>query len=67
MVPLRRLIGRFDIEIRHLDSEIAAWLADDVGYRVIQQLDGVGPVLAAIFGAEIGDVSRFSTPKKLAS
>lgn len=67
VVSLRRLIGRFTIELRHLDDQIHDWLADDVGYRAIQQLDGVGPVLAAVFVAEIGDVSRFSSPKQLAS
>ena len=67
VVSLRRLIGRFTIEVRHLDDQIHEWLADDVGYRVIQTLDGVGPVLAAVFVAEIGDVSRFNSPKQLAS
>ena len=35
------------------------------GYRVIQQISGVGPTFAAVFVAEIGDVTRFSRPEKL--
>lgn len=33
----------------------------------MQAIDGVGPVLAAIFVAEIGDVSRFHRPEQLCS
>ncbi len=35
------------------------------GYRMIQQIDGVGPTFAAIFIAEIGNVHRFARPEKL--
>ena len=42
-------------------------LAGHHGYRVIQQLPGTGPVLAAIIVAEIGDVTRFRAPGQLAS
>jgi transposase len=35
------------------------------GYRVIQQISGVGPTFAAIFIAEIGDIHRFPRPEKL--
>lgn len=50
-----------------LDRHIAQWLNDGVGYWAIQALPGVGPVLAAIFVAEIGDVSRFARPEQLCS
>ena len=33
----------------------------------MQKVPGVGPVLAAIFVAEIGDVSRFASPAHLSS
>jgi Transposase IS116/IS110/IS902 family len=39
----------------------------DPGYRAIQQIPGVGPVLAAVFVAEIGDITRFHRPEQLAS
>src|SRR5436190_20937499 len=35
------------------------------GYRVIQQISGIGPTFAAIFIAEIGDITRFGRPQKL--
>jgi transposase len=56
---LRALVAAFDEEIAVLQEEIDGWLRDDVGYQAIQAIDGVGPVLGAIFVAEIGDVSRF--------
>ncbi len=64
---LRELIIAFDKEVRLTDSEIYRFLAGDLGYRAIQQIPGVGPTFAALFTAEIGDVSRFSSPDKLAS
>ena len=67
IVSLRRLIGHYDREIKRLDHEIHRWLCDDVGYHEIQRLAGVGPVLAAVFVAEIGDVSRFKSAKQLSS
>jgi transposase len=50
-----------------LACRIDTWLADDVGFHAIQAIPGVGPVLAAVFVAEIGDVSRFPTARHLAS
>ena len=67
VVSLRRLIDHYDREIQRLDRTIHSWLRDDVGYREIQRLAGVGPVFAAIFIAEIGDVTRFKSPKQLCS
>jgi transposase len=62
---LRDLIEVYDREIAMLSRRIAAELADHVGYQAVQAIPGVGPVLAAIFAAEIGDVSRFASPDKL--
>jgi transposase len=42
-------------------------LGNHQGYRAIQAIHGVGPLLAAVFVAEIGDVTRFPTPAHLAS
>ena len=67
ITSLRGLIGRYDSEITRIDRIVHTRLRDDVGYQAIQQLDGVGPVLAGVFVAEIGDVSRFDTAKRLSS
>ena len=45
---------------------VAGRLRTDPGYLAIQQIPGVGPVLAAVFVAEIGDITRFARPAQLA-
>jgi transposase len=64
---LRELLSMLDTEITGFDYLIAQLLAGHRGYRTIQQISGVGPVFAAVFVAEIGDVGRFAGPEKLAS
>jgi hypothetical protein len=64
---LRDLIELYDREVAILDRKIHGQLKDDPRYRVIQQLNGIGPVIAAILLAEIGDVSRFRSPEALCS
>lgn len=67
VVSLRRLIDALDFEIDIVAKRTAAGLAGDPGYRAVQAIDGVGPILAAIFVAEIGDVHRFTRPQQLCS
>jgi transposase len=64
---LRELIIAFDKEVGLVDDEVYRFLAGEKGYAAIQQIPGVGPVLAALFVAEIGDVTRFHSPDRLAS
>lgn len=64
---LREVMGELDRQLARLDGQIAARLAGDTGYRAIQKIGGIGPVLAAVFITEIGDVTRFATPKHLCS
>jgi len=64
---LRDLVAMVDREIAMLNRLIHTRLKNDRGYQAIQQLDGVGPVIAAVFCAEIGDVGRFPGPKALSS
>ena len=64
---LRGLIARYDAEIAVLDRHVHHELREDVGYKAILHLPGVGKVIAAVFCAEIGDVTRFPNPKKLCS
>lgn len=58
------VVGR---EVAMLDRRITAAVADDPGYRAVQSIHGVGPVLAAVFVAEISDVNRFPGPRQLCS
>ena len=67
VASLRSLITAYDQEIAMLGREIATALAGDVGYLAIQAIPGVGPVLAAVFVAEIGDIHRFAAAPKLCS
>jgi transposase len=64
---LRRLIGGYDTEIDEFGARITARLRGHGGYRAIQRLDGVGPVLAAVFVAEIGEITRFAGAPQLCS
>ncbi|MEA2704362.1 MAG: transposase [Actinomycetota bacterium] len=64
---LRDLVEMIDREVAMLERVIHHRLRDDAGYKAIQAIDGVGRVLAAVFVAEIGDVSRFPSPDTLCS
>jgi transposase len=64
---LRQLIAELSAEIAMLTAVIADLLAGHPGYKLIQELPGIGPVLAAVIVAEIGDVTRFKTAGQLAS
>ncbi|HET6915195.1 MAG TPA: IS110 family transposase, partial [Acidimicrobiales bacterium] len=64
---LRDLLEVFDREIAMVERNIHQELKDHAGYRAIQALHGVGPVIASILVAEIGDVSRFESARHLCS
>jgi transposase len=64
---LRNLLDVYERAIAELDAHIHAGLKADPGYRALMTLPGVGKVIAAIFVAEIGDVGRFDSAKKLCS
>jgi transposase len=64
---LRRLIDALTFEIDVVTKRTSAGLSTHPGFRAVQNIRGVGPVLAAIFVAEIGDVTRFSRPQQLCS
>lgn len=61
------LIDHFDRDVGRLRGLVDDQLAADPGYVTIQTIPGVGPVLAAVFVAEIGDVHRFPRPANLCS
>ena len=67
VTSLRQLTGELTTEITMLSEVIADLLAGHRGYQVIQQLPGIGPVLAAVIVAEIGEVTRFGSAAQLCS
>ena len=60
---LRDLIEVYDREIVMLEGDIHRHLRHHRGYQAVQAINGVGRTIAAIFVAEIGDVTRFPTPR----
>jgi transposase len=62
-----RLIENLDFEIELFAKLVAGRLREHPGYSAIQQIPGIGPVLGAVFVAEIGDIARFDRPGQLAS
>jgi transposase len=64
---LRELIAKLNDEITMLQGLIDTALAGHPGFEAIQAIPGVGPVLAAVFVAEIGDVTRFASAAHLCS
>jgi transposase len=67
IASLRRLLDAFDFEIALYAKLTATALAADPGWRAVQAIDGVGPIFASVFVAEIGDVTRFPGPGQLCS
>jgi transposase len=64
---LCRLVDAVDFEIDAVTGPIRARLRTHRGYTAIQTIPGIGPILAAVFVAEIGQVDRFTGPAQLAS
>ena len=64
---LRDLIGVYDTQVIAFERALTHQLGAHPGYRAIQAIHGVGRVFAALFVAEIGDVTRFPGPRELCS
>ena len=54
---LERLIEVLDAEVDVFACLARGRLVADPGYRAVQTISGIGPVLAAVFVAEVGDVT----------
>jgi transposase len=64
---LRDLIEGYDREVTMADREVRAALDGHPGWAAVQAIPGVGPVLGAVFVAEIDDVGRFPSARHLCS
>lgn len=67
VISLRRLLDALDVEIDAFSKLTTKRLRGVAGYKAVQSIPGVGPILGAVFLAEIGDVTRFPGPQQLAS
>jgi transposase len=61
------MTGALQVPIDRLDTEIRQRARSDPQVKALTQLPGVGPFTALVILAEIGDVSRFKSARKLAS
>ncbi len=64
---LRELLRIYERELVLVESHLSRRLKHHEGYSAIQAIHGVGPIMAAIFVAEIGDASRFPSARHLCS
>jgi len=62
-----RVIDALETEVARFDTKIKAFMYAHPAYAVLEQIPGVGPVFAAVFIAEIGDISRFADAGRLCS
>jgi transposase len=59
------LIDALAVPVRRLDREIRVLAKPDARVEALQQLPGIGRLTAMTLVAEIGDISRFPTARKL--
>lgn len=64
---LRTLLVDIERELHTVEAEIHPHLAGHRGYHAVQAIRGVGPVLGAVFVAEIGEIERFTSARHLCS
>lgn len=67
VASLRRVLALVRAELRRVDREVLTLAKTDPIAVALQHLPGIGPRLALMIRAEIGDVRRFPTPAHLAS
>lgn len=65
IASLRRLMDLVDFEIDVFAKLARRRLAADPGFTAVQTIPGIGPVLGAVFVAEIGDITRFDRAEQL--
>jgi transposase len=65
IAELLELASEMDRRIDPIDRELAPLAGSDERVKLLRTMPGVGPLLGLTFAAEIGEVSRFSSPRKL--
>jgi transposase len=65
IAELLELAEEMDRRIDPIDRELGPIARGDERARLLATMPGVGPLLSLTFAAEIGEVSRFSSPGKL--
>lgn len=65
IASLRRVMDLLDFEVDVFARQAAGRLRREPGYTAVQTIPGIGPVLAAVMLAEIGDITRFPSAERL--
>jgi transposase len=65
IAELLELAEEMDRRIDPIDRELRPLAREDERARLLRTMPGVGPLLSLTFAAEIGEVSRFPSPRKL--
>lgn len=67
---IKSLLNILDVlekEIKNLDGEVRALGKEDKAVQLLQTIDGVGPITALAFKAEVDDPKRFEDSKDVAA
>jgi transposase len=64
---LLNVLDALEKEIKELDKEVKALAKEDKEVQLLQTIDGVGPITALAFKAEIDDPKRFADSRDVAA
>jgi len=65
IAELLEVINEMDGRAKEVEAELRPMAAADERARLLASMPGIGPLLSLTIAAEIGEVSRFSSPAKL--
>ena len=65
IAELLEVIDEMDRRAKEIEKELRPMAAADERARLLATMPGIGPLLGLTIAAEIGEVSRFSSPSKL--
>ena len=65
IAELLELASEMDRRIDPIDRELRPLAREDERVALLETMPGIGPLLGLTLAAEIGEVSRFSSPRKL--
>jgi transposase len=64
---LLNILESLEVEIKALEKEVTALTKEDVDTQLLQTVDGVGPITALAFKAELDNPKRFEDSKDVAA
>ena len=65
IAELLEVIEEMDRRAKEIEAELRPMAAADERARLLATMPGIGPLLGLTIAAEVGEVSRFSSPSKL--